>query len=188
MTPSTIYKLVTKLFLVVFIFIAFLKKWAQTQLCNFQCHPYIHIHTPSSPPPKKIAPSGLERVVSEAKSLLCRGQIFYHSLAAPLKSALALHSIAPSSCFEKKKHQWIRGRCLRTQAAWLLRDTGSHARVMLWETGNGGERVSGFKQFNSKVSSGREPQPPLRGWACEWVFMHFHQQWYHSQRMQFRLV
>lgn len=35
-----------------------------------------------------MAPSGVERAASEAKSLLCWVQIFYHSLAAPLKSAL----------------------------------------------------------------------------------------------------
>lgn len=147
---------------------------------------FIYAHTPPLLP-KKMAPSGLERVVSDTKSLLCRGQIFYHSFAAPLKSELALHSIAPSSWFEKNPPVDYRPLSQDSSSLTPPRHRVSRPSHVVGNRQRG-ERVSGFKQFNSKVSSGREPQPILRGWGCEWVFMHFHQQWYHSRGMQFRLV
>lgn len=93
-----------------------------------------------------MASSGVERAVSEAKSALCWVQIFYHSLAAPLKSALVctplpLHLALKTPLDYRPPSQDSGGL-----TPWRH---GSHACVMLWESATERERDLN----NSRVQS-----------------------------------
>lgn len=63
-------------------------KCVQTHFFFFFFKKVNFIHNP------KTVCSGVKRAASGAKSVLCWAQIFYHSLAAPLKSALVCTPLA----------------------------------------------------------------------------------------------